>query len=138
MSSFIAPRLPMCIGTTDVCRYLSSLRHGDLLFVGYTSQEAPAEEQSAQQQEASTSQSSKQVSSTGSGSSKIAKKPWELVKEDPVDSYWEAQEGTIKRKRDPHFCRHGEKSMCDHCMPLEVSLFLSKPLDSYLDLGGKA
>jgi nuclear protein localization family protein 4 len=44
------------------------------------------------------------------------------VVEAEVDRYWQAQNGKIQRKRDPLFCKHGEKGMCDHCMPLEVSL----------------
>lgn len=46
-------------------------------------------------------------------------RPWELVKEDPVDEYWRKQDGKIKRSRDSHFCTHGANAMCDHCMPLE-------------------
>ena len=45
----------------------------------------------------------------------------EKVVEPEVDQYWAAQNGKIERKRDPILCRHGEKAMCDHCMPLEVS-----------------
>lgn len=39
-----------------------------------------------------------------------------------VDQYWATQNGKINRERDPAFCRHGEKGMCDYCMPVEVSL----------------
>jgi nuclear protein localization family protein 4 len=43
------------------------------------------------------------------------------VVEPQVDQYWSGQKGKIERKRDPILCRHGDKAMCDHCMPLEVS-----------------
>jgi len=43
------------------------------------------------------------------------------IEEPEVDSFWSGQDGKIERKRDPAFCRHGEKGMCDYCMPLEVS-----------------
>jgi nuclear protein localization family protein 4 len=95
------------------------IRHGDLLFVAYKENAAA---------EASTSQTNgihpnKQAEPTASAdlSVKAGKKPWELVTEDPVDTFWEAQDGKIKRSRDSRMCRHGDKSMCDHCMPLEVS-----------------
>lgn len=63
----------------------------------------------------------------GSNDKKSAgNKPWEGVKEDPVDLYWEARDGKIPRPKGQHGCRCGPKSMCDYCMPLEVSL--DKPL----------
>jgi nuclear protein localization family protein 4 len=36
-----------------------------------------------------------------------------------LDAQLEADRGTIKRPKDSHLCRHGEKAMCQHCQPLE-------------------
>lgn len=47
------------------------------------------------------------------------------VKVPEVDQYWATQDGKINRERDMVFCRHGEKGMCDYCMPLEVSSYLN-------------
>ncbi|GAA5892590.1 nuclear protein localization protein 4 [Sporobolomyces salmoneus] len=47
------------------------------------------------------------------------KKPWEEVKENPVDEYWEKRDGKIAREKGKNGCRCGPKSMCDYCMPLE-------------------
>ena len=47
------------------------------------------------------------------------KRPWELVKEDPVDVHWRSNSGKIPRERDSRFCKHALNGMCDYCMPLE-------------------
>ncbi|CCU98212.1 unnamed protein product [Malassezia sympodialis ATCC 42132] len=45
--------------------------------------------------------------------------PGASVQEHPIDVYWSRERGLIARARDAQFCRHGEKGMCDYCMPLE-------------------
>lgn len=49
----------------------------------------------------------------------MARRPWELVKENAVDEYWRSHSGKIPRERDSRFCKHAAKGMCDYCMPLE-------------------
>ncbi|KAH0590327.1 hypothetical protein H2248_000487 [Termitomyces sp. 'cryptogamus'] len=81
------------------------LNHGDLVFVGYQSRP-------------SSSVAGDIVSRTVP-TTDATKRPWELVTEDPVDTYWRGQTGMLPRGRDAQFCKHGPKGMCDYCMPLE-------------------
>ncbi|KAI0079865.1 polyubiquitin-tagged protein recognition complex Npl4 component [Panus rudis PR-1116 ss-1] len=85
------------------------LKHGDLVFVSYQ----PRATQSSTASPSATAPSQPQPSA------EQVKRPWETVKEDPVDEYWRKQDGKIPRGRDSRFCKHGANAMCDYCMPLE-------------------
>ncbi|BGP47282.1 nuclear protein localization protein 4 [Rhodotorula kratochvilovae] len=118
--------------------------HGDLLFVTYTPKAAPsalsadpatgAATSSAPPPPTAATLSGKVVpldappaaptastsTSNGSNDKRVeGRRPWEGVKEDAVDAYWQQRDGKIPRPKGQHGCRCGPKSMCDYCMPLE-------------------
>lgn len=101
------------------------LSHGDLIFVAWESlpASAPASDPERSQQP-EHAESSASASTVQNQSQTTEKDAWKNVTEDAIDVYWQRQDGKIPRPKDIKFCRHGDKAMCDYCMPLEVGLFL--------------
>ncbi|KAJ5106218.1 Nuclear protein localization protein 4 [Penicillium angulare] len=105
------------------------LKHGDKLFIGY-------QERTAQQNGHTNGHTAVQTERRLNGTSvpqtqtvpiraqptspttNIAN-PWDVVKQSALDNKLDKTDGKIKRKKDQRMCKHGEKGMCDYCMPLE-------------------
>lgn len=100
--------------------------HGDLLFLSYKPRAADPDSHPAMQataphpQPAQPDPSHPKTHTEPPMPNTIPLRDLSSVQEPEIDQYWEKQTGKIERKRDPAFCRHGDKAMCDYCMPLEV------------------
>jgi len=100
--------------------------HGDMLFLSYKTQSADPSSHPTTQPSTSTSHpaqpdpSHPHTHTDPPLPNTIPLKDLSNVEEMPVDKYYRSQTGKIERKRDPVLCRHGEKAMCEYCMPLEV------------------
>lgn len=96
-------------------------RHGDLVFVFYDDLQSNG---ATSAHANGTTLSGDVVMSTPPSEPVVPvipqKRPRGTVKQDAVDDFLEKQDGKIPRQRDPKLCKHGDKGMCDYCMPLEV------------------
>ena len=97
--------------------------HGDLVFIFYDDIQANGSANTAHVNGATLSGDipMSETTESSSSSSTIQKGARGVVKQDAVDDLLDTQDGKIPRKRDPKMCKHGEKGMCDYCMPLEVT-----------------
>lgn len=112
--------------STEVFQSVLTISHGDLLFLSYKPIENGASASASQPAaSASTSSAAAPAAETSSGQPLRPSAPrvnLSKVVEPEVDQFWRTQDGKIDRKRDNAFCKHGDKGMCDYCMPLEVSI----------------
>ncbi|KAG8770796.1 nuclear protein localization protein 4, partial [Serendipita sp. 398] len=91
-----------------------NIKHGDMLYLSYKTYDEQGVDAPGGTKDSNVSSVSAPV-----GDSAETKRAWEAVKEDPVDVFWRSKDGKISRQRDTKFCKHGDKGMCDYCMPLE-------------------
>ncbi|CAH0019482.1 unnamed protein product [Clonostachys rhizophaga] len=100
------------------------LKHGDLIFLNYTHADASDNSNGETQPKTTTARlNGKPVLPTEdvpvdvSHEQRIAR-PWDLVRQSPLDDRLDRQDGKIPRGRN-RMCRHGPKGMCDYCQPLD-------------------
>lgn len=100
------------------------LQHGDLIFINYkhTSPTNGAINGDPSEAVKSTRLSGKPVLPTEDSPidprPRRLSRPWEVVKQSPLDDRLDKRDGKIPRGRD-RMCRHGPKGMCDYCQPLD-------------------
>lgn len=120
----------------QVCLQLTYFSHGDIVFLNYKLSDGITNGHSNGSIAATTD--SHPLSSTNrlnghavppsedpplslpiTSSAEKKRNPWEAAKQSALDDYLDKKDGKIPRKRDYKMCRHGEKGMCDYCMPLD-------------------
>ena len=97
------------------------LKHGEMVFLAYQILGALSNGHSASDTtdiKLNGQPVNPQAPATTSASSTM-KNPWETVRQSSLDDRLDRKDGKIPRSRDYKMCRHGEKGMCDYCMPLE-------------------
>ncbi|KAJ1514089.1 nuclear protein localization protein 4 [Coelomomyces lativittatus] len=92
--------------TSGISLIQAGLKHGDIVSIDFPSSMEETKNENSTMLPSST------FSSVNSSSSNI-------LEVDPVNKYLESLDGLIHRQRDPNFCRHGDKGMCEYCSPLE-------------------
>nr|CAG4646247.1 EOG090X05T8 [Macrothrix elegans] len=94
------------------------LSHGDMIYLSISQKPEPSSSITSKiQEEKFVPLATSSVTGALPSSSKVLTKC--DVEEDVADQQLHKMEGTIKRKRDPKSCLHGENSSCIHCLPLE-------------------
>ncbi|PHH55847.1 Nuclear protein localization protein 4 [Ceratocystis fimbriata CBS 114723] len=106
------------------------MKHGDLIFISYKHKgaaSAPSSDNLANSADSGSVTARLNgkaiVQETPSAQETIAMvegaaRPWELIKQSPLDDKLDKLPGTIPRSRNS-MCKHGPKGMCDYCTPLE-------------------
>ncbi|PHH60331.1 hypothetical protein CDD81_1857 [Ophiocordyceps australis] len=96
------------------------LKHGDVIFINYklksTTNGAPAATTTAARLSGKPLVPSEDLP-MDSKAVRISR-PWDVVKQSPLDDELDKLDGKIARPRD-RMCRHGPKGMCDYCQPLD-------------------